>query len=1476
MPGLDRYIRPTLLSLCMRYLPGLLHLLRFHVTSIRILDQRHSAFMSIDSIYSVFEVNYDAEPAFVTPEAALVPETPLDPGTCIPGSFFPCPVEDSGQESESKNSGKVSGEKVKRSWAALWRKVMGRASGHVNMSVTVSKCRIARAIGATEPKNQGASILELRYRYRAYLNAFRKGSGSDVIQLPENSSFHLTMTFGTLRDRQKRHQAVNSMLSRPISAYLAVNSIAMNAVISPVTLDMQQAEKLLLVNKLLSHQLNKEDSNPPLDQYIHRQAEALQRKKQHRQEALKAIGRAIDSCAVSVAQITLRHTLEASYLGPKISDETLKSSGSRDSGFVRMVDEEHESEGISGPLKEIVVALVINDFTLQSTSITTKNSSALRELFGRPCSVESVDPGLVRGMEINMRHSDMKLQRVSDMPSDRFTTLASTGPMEVNAITTIFSKLLGRNHCTYLDQPDHYLLQFRCKIDHFNVHASLDLLTQLVLEARTWAARQKLEYHPDFAKNGSANVVPAAATRRVNKRIPQIIGVCEIGNLDVRVASSELRSLVECRIKNSGMYVAGHTKQYDLCARVLNKDSKTKTRNQLQHDYTSAMAWDIGGRITKTVISIGNPEERGDNSASEIVHVGEASMTSNGTLRGRTDEIRDFILYDAKAKTGVLAFSIDGGVDLRFWRSETHKQIADWLGSLTHAQSMLRRPRNDVENSVLPDPLRSLPSGIAVKISTGIISIVIASRDPNPACDLGLIRGIHLQTALTLDYCYFAHQEQISTSRQLVDQLQRRSKLHLRAGLEAEAEALANKHLPSGGGAALFGINLQDTIVEPVFNAREWKISARTPEAYPSSADLLPPRTKRNPSHAVWDFQLKRKMQNTPSPQEMYSNNEDPLNLDYRHQIQKPIFSAPNVNMSLNIVRASVDVGLENQIIGRMSYAELSGDLSHIHCLLLAQQAIANCRPPKPTLTAEPSGTRHGEHRIPTTTRFRIDYLEMDILFPIGERCFWSISEVHVLHQPEVKALTVRSGMVFVPSARQVGKFEELGRFKAAAATIDNRQRPAITIDADALRIRVPYRYEPSKLFLNISATVKATRILLRNIKTAQFQVTQLPVAQDPKKIPDIALRLKTTSFEIKDDPLETKLNLIFRVGKTENGPRTVRQAYFDAKWTLIDNAEGQPPKRPLPASDLEELKERYNVDAGHSIPKEEAWSRFHKYNSDVWQERMRKARSVQNKREERELFRQYGYKTDYSDLPIDVVAPQRFAPLFRGSLDNLHVKIQNPELNRAGLLKHMEDHAGPFPAAQQFSLFVPLKIRLASDNVDFTLRDYPLPLWRIMPIEPTVDDSPAMVCDLTIVLAEELVKGDDTFFLIPCTVLPKGIGDPRASALELQIAKTSAPVKSYADVKFSIRSLRPTDFTWGVSYQPAISDLARAFASFSHPPRDPSPRLAFWDKFRLILHWQVAFDFSAPCHLHLKGEFNEIPDKLLELISRLSLLRVP
>lgn len=125
---------------------------------------------------------------------------------------------------------------------------------------------------------------------------------------------------------------------------------------------------------------------------------------------------------------------------------------------------------------------------------------------------------------------------------------------------------------------------------------------------------------------------------------------------------------------------------------------------------------------------------------------------------------------------------------------------------------------------------------------------------------------------------------------------------------------------------------------------------------------------------------------------------------------------------------------------------------------------------------------------------------------------------------------------------------------------------------------------------------------------------------------------------------------------------------------------------------------------------------------------------------------------------------------------------------------------------------------------------------------------------ETTMVIAEELAD-DDSVMYVPVKVIPEGCGHNGASPFVLEIAKTIMPVKTYAEPKFKISSKKTTEFTWGNSYQPAIQDLMKVIETLSHPPRDPSPRVGFWDKFRLVLHWKPIVDFVGPCHLHLKGK---------------------
>jgi hypothetical protein len=1291
---------------------------------------------------------------------------------------------------------------------------------------------------------------------------------TDIVNLPEDSKFTLSIAFGPLKTPKPRQQPRRFALPHAriprLSAYFIVDSITFDAKLSPITFSMREVEAMLRDHK---SKRSSSGSRGSLSVIEERQA---QEKKVRNKLMAGAIGRALERISIAVPRITMQHSVEASYLGPKTAaTEGLQTDASHDSGlFAARPDSPHRSSTNASSIDYISLVFVMEDLSFQARAVNQGNSSAIRQFFGRPAESAEACNQVVKGLELDISCRDLCVQRIGKRSSDRHPTLLSTGCMELKVMTTMLSDVLGWPGVpAYIDEPNHQLLQVESKVHHFDLHASLDLLTQLVLEVRAAAAHQKLERSPSPTLNPLSN--GGQRETKPHRRIPKLVLVAEVGNIDIRLADAERHSAVECHIVNSGLHVAGHAEHYDVRVRILNQDPKSKPRLLLSDGFTSGHSWDCGGEIAETTISICSLANEQSAECLEIIRVGQGFLKSRGSVLGRSDYATRTIDFDSKSKIGNLTLSFSKGVDIRLWREDTHRGLANLLTRLEHCQSMLRRPRNDTRNAVMPDPLRTLPSGISFKLSLGTVSAIIASRDPNPACRMSLVRGLHLQTALTLDYCYYAHEEQVKRSSRLLLALQHRSKLHLSPGLETEAEALANKHLPAGGGAVLFGIHCKKTLLEPVFNAQTFTAGAQTPEPFPTASGLFPART-RHDSYAVWDFQKKS---GKATLNAAFSNNQDPFGISYSQQVRRPIFTIPNVNVSVNLLRQKHDSPIERQIVSRIGYIELSGDLSHMHCALLAGQALTSCRNSRPALPAIDPKVDGQQRRIATTLRMRVDYLEMDILFPIGERIFGSFSELHIVNRVDGQAITMQSGMVFVPSAREDTKFEELGRFKNFAGSVESGNPPSIAVDADAVRIRIPYKYEPSKLILNINAAMKASKTIHRGIHSGQFR-PQLPRARAPKVMPTVTIRCKAASFEIKDDPLETKLNLSFRVGKTESAPRAERSEYFEAKATLIRNVFGplEEGESPAPRAELERIRERYHVTLDHTVSVADARSRLYVYDSEKWIKKMSKAMGTQNRREGRELIRQYGYKTDYSGLPIEVVSPQRFAPLFRATLGDLHVGIADPKFSPAAVRGHMEARGGAFPPNQEFSLVLPMRIQLNSANVDLTLRDYPLPLWRIMPMDVGLGDVgrhlPAMTCNLTIVAAEELIKDDESYYLIPCVVVPKGTGDAEAAAFEVDIAKTLAPVKSYADAKFTVHSPRPTDFTWGVSYQPALADLSRAFASFSRPPRDPSPRVGFWDKFRLSLHWRVAFDFAGPCHLHLKGrrKWNVIILRILNL----------
>jgi hypothetical protein len=184
------------------------------------------------------------------------------------------------------------------------------------------------------------------------------------------------------------------------------------------------------------------------------------------------------------------------------------------------------------------------------------------------------------------------------------------------------------------------------------------------------------------------------------------------------------------------------------------------------------------------------------------------------------------------------------------------------------------------------------------------------------------------------------------------------------------------------------------------------------------------------------------------------------------------------------------------------------------------------------------------------------------------------------------------------------------------------------------------------------------------------------------------------------------------------------------------------------------------------------------------------------------------------------------------------------------GVFDFLSEFDESMPRDAGFTLLLPLHIQLLSSAVNLSIRDYPLPVLNIDPT--TVKDTAALFFDSDVVIAEQLGPSSSVLWT-ECTVVKEDLDLPGVPPFVIAVPKTVMPVKIYSQSGVKISSAKPVDFTWGVSYMPAIQSIAKIIDNFTHAPPDPSPAIGFWDKVwaasfsvhQLITHVRVFFRFT-------------------------------
>lgn len=452
----------------------------------------------------------------------------------------------------------------------------------------------------------------------------------------------------------------------------------------------------------------------------------------------------------------------------------------------------------------------------------------------------------------------------------------------------------------------------------------------------------------------------------------------------------------------------------------------------------------------------------------------------------------------------------------------------------------------------------------------------------------------------------------------------------------------------------------------------------------------------------------------------------------------------------------------------------------------------------------------------------------------------------------------------------------------------------SIDLSADAIRLAIPHQLILYRITGNIINTVKTLQQMHHRFKTGTNEYILDKVPEGPKIVPKVSLKTKALLLELEDDPFETQLGIIYRVGLSEQKKRLAREAAFEAKvQKMEERGRSKSGETSRTGSDYNSHKFRKHMQRGEavfesylpvpvksrsksaqpgpkimrydpesaagltenaSVTKEEAWEKLQEHNSVVWIRRIRSVKNQHRSRmsEAREMF--WGpddMPTESTDHETILGLPPRPA-LMAAFFNDVAIAVDKPSFPLSELPKFLHRVGKGLPEDTLFALLVPVSIKLTFSEAKVLLRDYPLPFIHI-PHTRVDQRGHSWSLQADFVLAEEF-RGAESMRHAPVNIIPaQGVRQP---GFGIDVRRTVSPVKSYSDVKVSINTSYATRITWCTAYQPAIQDMMMVFETFTKPHVDPSERTGFWDKIRLILHSQItlAWEGDGDVHLTLKG----------------------
>ena len=734
-------------------------------------------------------------------------------------------------------------------------------------------------------------------------------------------------------------------------------------------------------------------------------------------------------------------------------------------------------------------------------------------------------------------------------------------------------------------------------------------------------------------------------------------------------------------------------------------------------------------------------------------------------LSGGFFESVDQVVLDSSSALADFVCIADAA-SLELWQPEAVTTLKNLLKLLTHVGDERLSKRKNHGNI-----FDGFPTGISVHLAVGQIGIILTHKDINPGDDLGLSRGIALKSGLAIQYSSLdsCHQSTLFSKRFSYSRDRKRP-------------------IPSGmlnGIASDASTNGEERKIS--IHCIAWDTSLRTCVATEFAADHAYDIDEENDELKANEFLWIKRIEI-----EVSAGDEKSLDSE-RGQAMRVIASIPFIHASLRLFEA--------------------------YCMLLAFSTLRSLLGPR-----EP---RRKQTTLWRSTSFQatLGTVQVVLHFPLQEEASMRVNRLS-LRKSTDGVIIVEGGTIFtwVPVVTNHSKWEELIRLRRwkVTCTGSSSDSPSFAIECDGARLRIPYSYILADLILDINVSFKSLRHLARLVPTGTFSHMPVPTSEDAKVVPTMNIKIGTFAIEAADDPLESKLGLIWHAGFDATRTCLEREEAFDAKVAAIN------------AVDLKQLNTPSSprFTAQHTVSVSNAHDRLLQVHAISWISLHKERRDEQQRRED-DIRRQIlGDRSQYP--PIDVaplvnLSPSSKAPpLIRLMFHNVSLSITQPLFSNCDLPDFLHEFGGGLPRDAKYTLLIPFHMNLALGSTRLSLRDYPISLLNI-----PASSSGSMVSwaiDTDLVIAEEIGTPLSVIWK-DCLVVPASSEIAGTEPLYLSVPKTTMPIKSYANPVINVLCKALTEFCWGVSYNPALQDVMRVIDTLSSPPPDPSPTIGFWDK---------------------------------------------